>query len=68
MHFDAGAQGEHKRTRGFTPVLTRSAHWLADTRLRVAVAKFLERESAAIENYRDELVEHAPFRQEVTLG
>lgn len=55
MHFDAGAQGEHKRTRGFAPVLTRSAHWLADGRLHDAVARFLERERPAVVAYRDEL-------------
>ncbi len=68
MHFDAGAQGEHKRTRGFSPVLTRSAHWLADPRLHEAVARFLQRESTAIEQYREELIKHAPFRHEATLG
>ncbi len=62
MHFDAGTQGEHKRTRGFAPVLTRSAHWLADPRMHDAVGRFLKNESAAVEQYRDELIEHAPFR------
>jgi predicted N-acyltransferase len=30
--FEGGAQGEHKMARGFLPVATRSAHWLAHRR------------------------------------
>src|ERR1019366_4399576 len=36
--FEPGAGGEHKRARGFVPTLTHSAHWLADRRLRSALA------------------------------
>ncbi len=49
--FDAGAQGDHKLRRGFVPVATWSAHWLSDTRLRTAVADYLRRETAAIDEY-----------------
>lgn len=49
--FDAGAQGEHKLRRGFVPMATWSAHWLADTRLRRAVADYLQRETLAIDEY-----------------
>jgi len=42
--FEPGAGGEHKRPRGFVPTLTRSAHWIADARLRSALASWLERE------------------------
>ncbi|MGA3123767.1 MAG: GNAT family N-acetyltransferase [Polyangiaceae bacterium] len=42
--FEPGAGGEHKRVRGFAPTLTRSAHWLADGRLRSALSPWLERE------------------------
>jgi predicted N-acyltransferase len=42
--FEPGAGGEHKRPRGFVPTLTRSAHWLADRRLRAALTPWLERE------------------------
>jgi predicted N-acyltransferase len=42
--FEPGAGGEHKRARGFVPTLTRSAHWLADARLRSALAPWLARE------------------------
>lgn len=49
--FDAGAQGEHKLRRGFTPIATWSAHWLAEPRLRDAVASYLNREMTAIDEY-----------------
>jgi predicted N-acyltransferase len=44
----AGAQGEHKLARGYEPVISRSAHFLADPGLRGAVATFLEEERRAI--------------------
>ena len=42
--FEPGAGGEHKRARGFQPTLTRSAHWLADRRMRSALGPWLARE------------------------
>jgi predicted N-acyltransferase len=47
--FEPGAGGEHKRARGFVPTLTRSAHWLADPRLRSALAPWLASERARVE-------------------
>ncbi len=44
----AGAQGEHKLARGYEPVISRSAHFLANSALRSAVAEFLEGERRAI--------------------
>ena len=44
----AGAQGEHKLARGYEPVISRSAHFLADPGLRQAVATYLDGERAAI--------------------
>jgi uncharacterized protein len=58
--FDAGAQGEHKLHRGFAPVATWSAHWLADVRLRAAVADFLRRERAAVDEYIRQTAEKYP--------
>jgi hypothetical protein len=46
--FEPGAGGEHKRVRGFVPTLTHSAHWIADPRLRSALASWLERERARV--------------------
>ena len=59
--FEGGAQGEHKMARGFLPVATRSAHWLAHPSFADAVERFLERERQGIDAYMDELNERNPF-------
>lgn len=61
--FEGGAQGEHKLARGFMPTETCSLHWLAHPQFADAVERFLERESAGVARYVDELREHAPFRR-----
>lgn len=63
-HFDAGTQGEHKLARGFDPVLTQSAHRLADGRLHRAVAAYLERERTAVGQQFDLLMAHTAYRSE----
>ena len=62
--FEGGAQGEHKLARGFLPVTTCSAHWLAHPQFAQAVEDFLQRETGAIERYVDELNERSPFLRE----
>lgn len=59
--FEPGAQGEHKLARGFLPTRTRSFHLIADARFREAIADALQRESHALERYRDELLAHSPY-------
>lgn len=59
--FEGGAQGEHKMARGFLPVATRSAHWLAHPSFADAVERFLARERQGIDAYLDELNDHSPF-------
>jgi predicted N-acyltransferase len=59
--FEGGAQGEHKLFRGLLPVETHSAHWLAHPRFARAIEDYLERESAGITRYVNELNEHSPF-------
>ena len=63
-HVEAGAQGEHKLFRGYLPVETRSAHWIAHPGLRAAVADYLVRERAAVADERAELADLAPFRRD----
>ncbi|SHG46349.1 hypothetical protein SAMN02745157_4258 [Kaistia soli DSM 19436] len=63
---EAGAQGEHKLARGYRPVITRSAHWIADRGFRTAVADYLQRERAAVEAEHEILDEHTPFRAQPT--
>ena len=62
--FEGGAQGEHKLSRGFLPVQTRSAHWLAHPEFADAVERFLQREAAGMSHYLSELNERAPFRKD----
>jgi uncharacterized protein len=47
----AGAQGEHKVSRGYEPVVTKSAHFIPNRSFREAVADFVgaEREGVAAE-------------------
>ena len=52
---EAGAQGEHKLARGYLPVTTHSAHYIADPGLRRAVADYLVRERAYVEAAGEEL-------------
>ena len=61
--FDAGAQGEHKIMRGFDPVKTWSAHYIADPNFRDAIADFLDRETRHIEHYVDELTGHRAYKK-----
>ncbi len=60
---EAGAQGEHKLARGYTPVPTWSAHYLPDPNFRRAVADFLKRERLAVEEEQAFLGEMTPFRK-----
>ncbi|MEW9808414.1 GNAT family N-acetyltransferase [Mesorhizobium sp. ZMM04-5] len=60
---EAGAQGEHKLARGYRPVTTQSAHFLAHPGLRAAVADYLKRERREVERMGEYLGEHAPFRR-----
>jgi len=62
--FDAGTQGPHKLARGFEPVLTRSAHRLADERLAAAVAAFLAEERSEVARRQSQLAEHSAYRHE----
>ena len=61
---EAGAQGEHKLSRGYEPVITHSAHWLAHSGLRHAVEDYLDREREAVEHEAKILSKHTPFRKE----
>lgn len=64
QRFEPGAQGEHKVGRGFEPVPTWSAHWLANPTFAEAVDDYLAHEQQAMENYMQELREHLPFKKE----
>ena len=61
---EAGAQGEHKIQRGYLPVETSSAHWIADANFAAAVKDFLRRETRAIREEGKALAEFSPFRKD----
>ena len=65
QYVEAGAQGGHKLARGYVPVLTRSAHWIAHPGLRNAVADYLTRERDAVESDMDYLSDRTPFKKGV---
>ena len=65
---EAGAQGEHKLARGYLPVVTHSAHYIADPGLRRAIADYLVRERAYVEAAGEELAALAPFRKDLIAG
>ncbi len=60
---EAGAQGGHKLVRGYRPVATWSAHYIADENFRAAVARFLDQERRAVSQDRLWLNERTPFRK-----
>ncbi|MCU0946756.1 MAG: GNAT family N-acetyltransferase [Porphyrobacter sp.] len=59
---EAGAQGGHKLARGYEPVQTVSAHWIADPGFRAAIADFLERERAGVASDQVYLDNRTPFK------
>jgi len=63
--FEPGAQGEHKISRGFTPVRTHSFHHVRDPAFRAAIANFLQKEQIWLDRYRQQLGARQPFRVEV---
>ena len=60
---EAGAQGGHKLARGYEPVQTWSAHWIANPSFREAIADFLEREKEGVAVDQLFLGERTPFRK-----
>jgi uncharacterized protein len=61
---EAGAQGGHKLARGYEPVQTWSAHWIAHPGFRSAVEEFLERERAGVAMDQNYLAARTPFKKD----
>jgi predicted N-acyltransferase len=61
---EAGAQGEHKLARGYLPVTTHSAHYIAHPGLRRAVDDYLRQERREVEAAGEYLSAHSPFRKD----
>lgn len=60
--FEGGAQGEHKHSRGFEPVVTLSSHALMQPAFAAAIERYLENEAGGIEAYVDELAERSALK------
>src|SRR5690606_17563866 len=60
--FEPGTQGEHKVARGFTPVATWSAHWLARPEFFSAVGRYLAEERRHVDRYMAAVDRHSPYR------
>ncbi len=63
--FEAGAQGEHKLIRGFTPSPTYSSHEIRHPGFAAAIAQFLRDEAAAVAAQMQHLATYLPYRTEV---
>ena len=59
--FEPGAQGEHKIRRGFLPCKTRSFHYIRHPGMRSAIARYLQAEGQALNEYRQDLERLNPF-------
>ena len=62
--FEPGAQGEHKVARGFRPTLTRSSHWISDTRFRQPIGAYVQHEREAVADYMRQLETRLPFKRQ----
>ena len=62
-HFDPGTQGEHKISRGFHPILTRSNHWLAEPGFDDAIKDFVEEEAEHVQQYAEHACGMLPFKE-----
>jgi predicted N-acyltransferase len=60
--FEPGAGGDYKQARGFDGEPTYSVHWLAEPRLRAAVARFLADERERAEGGIEWLREHSALK------
>ena len=60
--FEPGTQGEHKIARGFSPVTTWSAHWLARPEFAHAIERYLDAEGRHIDRYIEAVDAHTPYK------
>ena len=62
--FQPGTQGEHKISRGFSPVSTWSAHWLAHPQFADAIEQYLDVEAKHVDKYIDAVELHSPYKRD----
>ncbi len=64
QHFDPGAQGEHKISRGFLPTRTCSAHWMVNQDFHHMIQNYLKQEEQYINEFCQAQAEKSPYRKE----
>ena len=60
---EAGAQGEHKLSRGYEPTITHSAHWIDNPSFKDAIENFLNQERKAVDQDVEYLKNYLPFKK-----
>lgn len=60
---EAGAQGDHKISRGYVPIVTNSLHWIENPSFNMAIKKFLTQERKAVGREIDYLRNFTPFKK-----
>lgn len=63
--FEAGAQGEHKISRGFRPIRTFSAHHIKNNEFHKGITNYIEEEKRHIQRAIEELSKHLPFKKSI---
>lgn len=63
--YEAGAQGEHKIPRGFTPQLTYSMHYLSDGEFSAAARRFILEEKKALDTQVNEWRLHSAYKDDL---
>jgi len=61
-YVEAGAQGEHKLSRGYLPKKTWSAHWIKEKDFSKAINKFLNEETKMINHHKEDLDNLGPYK------
>lgn len=61
--FEAGAQGEHKIARGFSPTIIHSAHKLQNVAFQSAVNEFIQKEKGQVRKNHEALTRLLPFKR-----
>lgn len=61
---EAGAQGEHKLARGYTPQTTYSAHYFGHPGFREAIRDYLKSEREHVAFDHELLTHHSPFKKD----
>lgn len=63
QHFEPGAQGEHKISRGFLPTETPSYHWIAHPGFKQAISRHVQQETEHLRAYMNNLAQHSPYKK-----